>query len=144
MPNRSTSHGASRLNNASATCFKCGEAGHFSNACPGVASHPASRATGTKKRTGGDSSSDECFKCGQTGHWVTDCPGDGAPSKRPKSSSSRGGKAPRARGGSTRGTGTKRGAKKNATLSSVISFPFCTFYMNRHGTALPMLNISDG
>ena len=47
-----------------------------------------------------------------------DCPDNGAPSKRPKSSSTRGGKTTRTRGGSTRSTGTKRGGKKSVKTKS--------------------------
>lgn len=51
-------------------CFKCGESGHWSNACP--------KDTGRERTTNGERlrkhTYPECYKCGQSGHWANACP----------------------------------------------------------------------
>jgi len=56
-------------------CFKCGEAGHMSRACPqgGASSFSGGRGGA---RGGGNSSG--CFKCGEQGHMSRECPQGGA------------------------------------------------------------------
>ncbi|KAF8481541.1 hypothetical protein JB92DRAFT_3037519, partial [Gautieria morchelliformis] len=49
-------------------CFKCGEAGHWSNACPNGSTSGKKRHTGLPNRAGSQPT-DECFKCGEAGHW---------------------------------------------------------------------------
>ncbi|KAI0373951.1 prokaryotic type I DNA topoisomerase [Pilatotrama ljubarskyi] len=80
-------------------CYKCGQDGHFSSACP------------NGPRVQKSSSDDACFKCGKPGHFSNACPGGSsvsAPSRR--TSSSRGSKRGRGRGG---GKTTIRGKKKS-------------------------------
>ncbi|ORY31011.1 DNA topoisomerase [Naematelia encephala] len=68
-------------------CFKCGESGHWSNACPNDASErPFKKQRGTKSSTvrggggagkaGKAGSSDACYKCQQPGHWASACPNE--------------------------------------------------------------------
>jgi len=71
-------------------CFKCGEAGHMSRACPQGGGAPAgrsqsgcfkcgeqghmSRACPKGGAAGGDSRGSGCFKCGEQGHMSRECP----------------------------------------------------------------------
>nr|XP_018265665.1 DNA topoisomerase III [Kwoniella dejecticola CBS 10117]OBR87823.1 DNA topoisomerase III [Kwoniella dejecticola CBS 10117] len=77
----------------SGDCFKCGQAGHWSNACPNDSASGGARGGPSRAGSGGGAQSGECFRCGQIGHWSNSCPNDGPG----------GPSAPTARGGKGRG-----------------------------------------
>ncbi|WWC86943.1 uncharacterized protein L201_001823 [Kwoniella dendrophila CBS 6074] len=85
-------------------CFKCGQSGHWSNACPNEATLGGSRSRAAGNGGGGGQTG-ECFKCGEAGHWSNSCPNEGGlggPSAGGSSSS-------RGRGSSARSRGKSRG-----------------------------------
>ncbi|OCF45893.1 DNA topoisomerase III [Kwoniella heveanensis CBS 569] len=112
-PSRS---GGARSGNGSGSgtsgeCFKCGQSGHWANACPNEADAGGSRGGFGYGRGagasggGGGGGGNECFLCGQSGHWASDCPtgsggGGGSGSGRRTGS-----------GGSKRGRGSTRGKR---------------------------------
>lgn len=65
-------------------CFKCGEEGHWSNACPHENGGPSAPRGGGRgnggaggsrgANRGGAASSTGCYKCGGDGHWANACP----------------------------------------------------------------------
>lgn len=56
------------------SCYKCGEQGHFSSACP--QNDPGA----TSRGGGGAGASGACYKCGEPGHFSNACPNNGAAS----------------------------------------------------------------
>lgn len=68
-------------------CFKCGEAGHMSRACPqGGAGGGRGRPNGNSFSRGGQSGGGNqsgCFKCGEQGHMSRECPQRPMGGKRP-------------------------------------------------------------
>ncbi|VDC07578.1 unnamed protein product [Peniophora sp. CBMAI 1063] len=66
-------------------CFKCGQEGHWSNACPNA---PTGGAGAGRSQGGGGTQTGTCFKCGEEGHWSNACPnpdaGGGGGFKRSK------------------------------------------------------------
>ncbi|KAI0339862.1 prokaryotic type I DNA topoisomerase [Trametopsis cervina] len=105
------------------TCFKCGQPGHWANACPGGGDAGGGRGgSGSRNynattRNNSAPTPGTCFKCGEEGHYSNACPGGGAGSggktsglKRKASKSSLRGqsKKPRGRGTGTRGRPRKR------------------------------------
>ncbi|KAG9024460.1 DNA topoisomerase [Tulasnella sp. JGI-2019a] len=66
-PYRGAESGATGL--GSNACFKCGESGHFANACPNNGTQGRSQ-TLVASSGGGDRA---CFKCGEEGHFSNVC-----------------------------------------------------------------------
>lgn len=81
-----TYNGGGGRSGTSGECYKCGEAGHWANACPNdgdgkgggsSSSRAKSNSKALSKGKSGDSGSDvfgACYKCGEQGHWATNCP----------------------------------------------------------------------
>ncbi|KAG8849797.1 DNA topoisomerase [Tulasnella sp. 330] len=97
-------------------CFKCGEEGHFSNACLNSDRGPGRTNTRQSGGGGGGAKSGECFKCGLTGHWSNDCPDPASSSSRGRGKSSSFTKSKR--GGRGRGGGGSRGSKKKSNFGA--------------------------
>lgn len=55
------------------SCYKCGQPGHFANACLEEL-NSASRGRGGN--AGGNIGGNACYKCGQPGHFANACPAD--------------------------------------------------------------------
>ena len=73
--------GASAANAANATCYKCGQTGHFAAACPSGGGGGGGASYNQFNGNGGGGGFNNnapkkgaCHKCGGEGHWARDCP----------------------------------------------------------------------
>lgn len=116
-------------------CFKCGESGHWSNACPNPSGQQRSNAensnytcftcnqpghlsnscpqknSGIAQESRGANGGGECYQCGQTGHWASACP-------QGNSTSTRGARRGASRGVKKRGRGRGRGRSRGTGKST--------------------------
>nr|XP_031860656.1 uncharacterized protein CI109_003987 [Kwoniella shandongensis]KAA5527728.1 hypothetical protein CI109_003987 [Kwoniella shandongensis] len=108
-PSRAGPSGGGGGSGSSGGCFKCGEEGHWSSACPNDGGGPGpSKGGGTSRsarggRTGatgggGGGTTGDCYKCHESGHWANACPNDGL-----------GGPSGGGGGGGSRGGGSNTG-----------------------------------
>ncbi|WWD00560.1 hypothetical protein V866_007495 [Kwoniella sp. B9012] len=98
---RNNSRGGGGGGGVSGECFRCGQAGHWSNACPNESTSGGNGGGGA--RSSGQTG--ECFKCGQAGHWSNSCPNDGLGGPSAGGGGGRGGRG----SGKARGRGRGRG-----------------------------------
>ncbi|KAG8969678.1 DNA topoisomerase [Tulasnella sp. 419] len=64
---------------SSSNCFKCGQEGHYANACPSTTTGAKSSAP---SQVAGGSNIGSCFKCGEEGHFANACTSSNASTSR--------------------------------------------------------------